>query len=383
MKKSKILSVFIIISLMFTSGCWNYREISKVAIVAGVAIDKEDGMYKVTVEIAGPKGGQEGGSESLIYESSDKTIFGAIRQLVTEAGQKTYWSHTKVIIISHQIAEEGMANVLDFLYRDTETRRDMLVIVSMTHTAAEILKVNKSKDILVSYKLDTTIRSQKSIAKFPMTELREVVDNFKSEQSSIIVPVVLKDLQTEKNDNIPDVMGSAVLKKDKVIGYLNGDETKEVLMISNKLKGGLYEVSDILGFKSDISFEIFKNKTKRKAVIDDNDLKMKVNIKTDVSIGEIMETLDFKEKENLNSIEEEGEKRLKKDLMDTVEKIQREYKSDVFGFGEVIQRQKKKVWKEIEPKWEEVFSALPVEISVDFTIRGSGLTNKPTKSGGE
>ena len=51
----KIIFSFIVVLL--TSGCWNYKELNEYSIVTGIAIDKSDNGYKVSVLISNvPKG---------------------------------------------------------------------------------------------------------------------------------------------------------------------------------------------------------------------------------------------------------------------------------------------------------------------------------------
>jgi spore germination protein KC len=48
-----LLVVVLAANIMLLSGCWNYREIDKLAIVAGVAIDRdpETNRFLMTTEI--------------------------------------------------------------------------------------------------------------------------------------------------------------------------------------------------------------------------------------------------------------------------------------------------------------------------------------------
>ena len=387
MKRLRAICLIIIIlaNTILCSGCWNYREIEKLAIIAGMAIDmdKNDKRYIITVEIAVPNPGEKaGGSKSEVYETKGATIFEAVRNLIVEIGRRAYWSHSKVIIIGKSIAEDqGVAAVLDFVYRDSETRRDVLVLISYESTAGEILKEAYNTAELLSYKIDTSVRNQKNISRFPKTELREVVDNFESENSAMLVPLARINKHKGQNDNVIEVFGSAILKSDKVVGYLNGDETKMALWVQGKLKGGLFIVRDILNSEEDMTFEIYGNKTKKKVEISDNELKINISIKTDAGIGEVTGAIDFADEKNFKSIKAEAEKRLKTELEAVVKKLQQDYKADIFNFEQVVEIQQNKQWKKNKSNWSEVFASMAVEVDAEINIRGSALTSKPIKSG--
>jgi spore germination protein KC len=388
MKRLRAICLIIIIlaNTLLCSGCWNYREIEKLAIVAGMAIDmdKIDKRYILTVEIATPDPSEKGGgSKSEVYETKGATIFEAVRNLIVEIGRRAYWSHSKVVIIEKSIAEEqGISSVLDFVYRDSETRRDVLVLISDESTAGEILKESlRNRSELLSYKIDASIRSQKSIARFPKTELREVVGNFKSEDSAILVPLIRINKFKGENDNTTEVFGSGILKGDKVVGYLNGDETKMAILLQGKLKGGLFIARDMLNSEEDMTFEIYGNKTKKKVELSDSELKMKISVKTDVGIAEAAGAIDFSDEKNFKNIKAEAEKRLKTQLEAVLKKVQQDYKADIFDFGEEVEVHQNKQWKKNKSNWSEVFASMPVDINTEITIRGSALVSKPIKGG--
>jgi spore germination protein KC len=387
MKRLRAICLIIIIlaNTMLVSGCWNYRELEKLAIVAGMAVDiEEDGKrFRLTVEIATPDPGEsQGNPKSEIYETRGSTMFEAVRNLIVEIGRRAYWSHSKVIIIGKSLAEkEGISTVLDFVYRDSETRRDVLILISDESTAGEILKEAYNTQDLLSFRMDTSIRNQKNIARFPLAELRDVVANFQSENSAMLVPLARVNKFKGENNNVIEIFGSAVLKSDKVVGYLNGDETKMALWVQGKIKGGLFIVKDIMNTEEDMTFEIFGNKTKKKVEISDGELKMNISTRTEVNLAEAMGSIDFSEEKNLKSIEEETEKRLKKELEGVVKKVQQDYKADVFKFEKVVEIQQNKQWKKKKSNWSETFASMPVDINTEIIIRGTALTSKPIKSG--
>jgi spore germination protein KC len=54
------LLTLIIFSPMIISGCWNYREVDQLLVVAGVALDKgKTERYAVTVEVIHMSGGKD------------------------------------------------------------------------------------------------------------------------------------------------------------------------------------------------------------------------------------------------------------------------------------------------------------------------------------
>ena len=61
MSKLRVILICTLIATvsLFPSGCWNYREINFLTMVAGIAVDKlPDGRFLVTFESVDPAGGK-------------------------------------------------------------------------------------------------------------------------------------------------------------------------------------------------------------------------------------------------------------------------------------------------------------------------------------
>jgi spore germination protein KC len=132
MKKAKLLLIAALISsLLLLTGCWNYKEIESFYIVAGAAIDRSaDNGYHVTFDVVDTTSGTKGPTfRSRFIESEGMTIFDAIRNAVQISDRKLYLGNIKVILISRQIASQGIAPVLDQMMRNEESRLTVGVAV--------------------------------------------------------------------------------------------------------------------------------------------------------------------------------------------------------------------------------------------------------------
>jgi spore germination protein KC len=377
--KRYLLIFFALASILLLSGCWNYREVNRLAIVGGVAIDKEESSneYKLTIEIMQPEAGETGGGKikSEVFETKGATIFEAIRDFVLKIGRRPYWAHAKVLIINKAIAEEEISPVLDFFYRDSELRRDIFVLVSKEDTAGEILRTDPDLDDTRSFHIFSVIQGQKSTYKYPKTELWEVVENLSHKERALLIPAVQIG---EGERKIAEVRGSAILKADKVICYIDDEDTRNVLWINGELNKGLFAVKNIED-GNDITFEVFGSKNKSAAAYDGETVKINTSIKAEVNIAELSGSLNFRDKEIRQRLEDEGAEALKKSLKSTVSKLQHDFKSDVFKFYSAVEIEDPKLWKNLKPKWEEEFSSSSIELDVKLHIRGSATASKPIK----
>lgn len=377
MRKCLSLTVIIFLCLAIISGCWNYREIDKLVVAGGVAIDKgKDGQYLITVETIQVGGGLEETTTSKSYSISGKTFFDAVRNEISITGKKIYWSHTKVVIISQEIAKEGILEILDWFHRDSETRADINLLVSKEKTAREILMGKPAPKKIVSLILEEMLKNQKSLSKAPVVEIWKAINEIESPGIVTVIPVV------ETKNRLPKIYGTSIFNKDKLIGFLNGEESKAFLFARDEIRGGLL-VSDKEdeNISSKISLEIFKSKTKIKPIINKDEIKMDIQIDTTVAIDETDGNKDYTDERTLKSLEKSFEKNLNQRVENVIKRVQTEYKVDIFGFGEKIREDEPQKWNEMESSWENKFKDLPVHVTSRIHIKGSGMLAEPLKRG--
>jgi spore germination protein KC len=383
MKKiSTILLTFIIlINSIFAAGCWNYREIEKMSIVAGVAVDKGvNDQYQITAEIAEISGGMESKMASKTITAEGKSVFDAARNMIALSGKKLYWSHAKVLIIDKKIANEGVTNAIELFNRDAETRDEIFLLISQRESAREIFDDWRNTNDIKSFALEEMLQNQVNLSKAPLVNILNFDIESKTKGISPIIPAV--NLKQIDGKTVPQIMGTAIIKKDKLAGFLNADETKDLIFIRNKIKGGiLVEKLAEKDVPTVISLEIFKNKTKINPVVDGRNIQMNLNIDTTVAIDEIDGTLNFLDDEARKKFEQSAESALKKRIESLVSKMQSEYDADIFGFGAKLWEDKPLVWKNTQGNWEEVFKNVNVNVKTRVHIKNSAVLSKPLREG--
>jgi spore germination protein KC len=379
--KISLLSSLIFLNLFFISGCWNYREIDQLAIVAGAAIDKQDDKYLVTAEIVNVTGGKEAKVSPKVVTGIGDTIFDAIRNTIKISGKPLYWAHSEILIISEEIAREGVAEVIDLFTRDPETRMSSNLLISKEKTAKEILEQQSITTVIQSSEINRMLMSQKSLSKAPVTAVYQFVDILSDNSRSAVIPAV----GITENQHISDeLFGTAVFKKDKLSGFLNGEDSKYFLFVRNKVRGGLLiQKEKIEGSDVKVSLEIFADKTytKIKPVFSNGKLTMKVDVFVNVAIGELEGTKNYMNEPGRTKLQKAAEKSLENNIKQVIKKVQNEYGSDIFEFGRIVQDEMPDTWKELENDWEKIYKDLEVKVKAEIIIKDSSLLLKPLKIG--
>lgn len=377
-KKIYILLLFIFISTNLSS-CWNYREINDMSIVSGVAIDKggSDGKYEVTVELIDIQQGKDINMHSKYITLSGNTMFEISRNMIALIGKKLYWSHSKSIIISEDIARDGISGILDWYSRDAETRTDARVLVSKENTAKEILKSKPVTENYTSFELSKLLKNEDTLSNVPVVDLWDILDTLAQDGLSTCLPTV--KINKNNDDNILQVDGSAIFSKDKLIGCIDENSTKNILFAKDKINGGLLVLDK--ESESPITFEIFKNKTTIKPSIENGNLQFNIYTDTTVSLDEIQSDYEFYTEEGKNELENELSDMLQKSIYSSIKRIQSEYGADILGFGAKLNEDNPATWNDVKDDWDKIFKTLTISVNSKVNIKNSAVTSKPIKVG--
>ncbi|HEX9061260.1 MAG TPA: Ger(x)C family spore germination protein [Clostridia bacterium] len=380
--KSIILAFIVLSNTVLLTSCWNYREIDKLAVVAGVAVDKgTDHKYRITVETIQISGGKDTKPKSKLISVEGDTMFDAARNEISLSGKRLYWSHAKVIILSKEIARNGAIKVIDWYNRDSETRADVNILISGGETAREIFEGQETSEDIKSFNLYQMIQNERSLSKAPNIEIWKFINDLELEGISPVIPSVI--LKKTNNEAVPHINGSAIFSHDGLIGFINEDESKDLLFIRNEVKAGvLVQMEQGREGNSPVSLEIFDNKTRVNPSVK-NDLIDGINISTDtrVAIDEIDGSENYIDDAGRKKLERDAEKTLESNIEQLIKKVQEDYGVDIFGFGAKIHEDYPGLWSRISNNWKKNFKNLKISINSKIDIRNSAMTSKTVEIG--
>lgn len=375
-----VIQILLITTLL--TGCWNYRDLDQLSIVAGVAIDKgSKDKYLVTIEVVDIKSeGKNVKTASKKIQAEGATIFDSVRNAIKITGRRLYWSHVKICIISNELAREGLVEIIDFFARDAESRLTLNFLISKEKTASELLSQQSVTSEIRSYEIKDMLKAQKSVSKSPDVKANELINVLSGDGISAALP----SIGIIENEGMPadELSGTAVFKKDKLVGFLDEKETKDYLFVINRVNGGL--ITDINPPESkgaNITLEIFNSRTKVRPDYSNGKLSINMYVESDVAIDELGTTKNYIENKEMKKLVSDVENKLEEDIKKTVERVQDEYDADIFGFGLKVKKDMPEVWKKIGNGWDDEFRNLDIHVNVKLNVRNTGLMLKPIKVG--
>ena len=413
MKRKIFILSFIFLGIVFTqTACWDKKEVEDLAIVLAVGIEPgEDDKVKIIVQNVNPAavgkgaggdggggGGMGLGTKSYRNRSAEgQTIFDAIRELSRQSPQQLFFAHNQLIIISEDLAKKrGIKDIIDFLERNPQIRRNTWILVARGIELATLLDEPGRLETTPSQRIFEIIDQRDFSSEYAIQRLGDFLETMESgdiEPYTAVVesnpnPAYPKEhahlhgmsqaLTPEPHNNI-EINGTAAFRRDKMVGWLNLVESRGLLWVRGEVKGGIINITSPDEERKPIALEILTSDTKLEPQITDGQILMKINVKTETNVGETMSTMEIAKPEAIKKLEALLAEAVRAEIEAALEKAQQEYNTDVFGFGEAIHRNYPSEWKELKENWSDLFSTVEVQIAVDGKIRRIGLVSNPLK----
>jgi spore germination protein KC len=394
--KRFFLLFFILLSVLILFGCWSKKELTDLALVSAIGIDKnEDGKYVGTLQIINPGNvtgaGQGGGAAPPIsvYTSTGRNIVEVSRNTSGKVSRRLYYAHTNLIVISDELAkEEGVESILDGLERDPGFRATATIVIAKDVKAGDVVKALTPIDKISANKVIKTLEYTEEIHGFQMkVKLQEFIRSLATSGIEPMLTGVVIDgdpQQAGKIENLQEteptaklkVNGMAVFKGGKLVNWLNGEDARGAIWLLDKVKATNVTV-DWGEKKAAISLEVSRQKTKLSVQMKDGMPKMNISIEAEGDIGEMRVPLDITKGETMMKIEKGVEKEIKTQIENAVEQAQKN-KSDILGFGKAVHQSNPKEWKRLQAEWNDVyFPEVEVSVEVNAYVRRTGIRNKP------
>ncbi|WP_175639040.1 Ger(x)C family spore germination protein [Metabacillus schmidteae] len=389
--------IVVFFSLCLLSGCWDRRELKELGIVSAMGIDRnpDTGEILFTSQVVNPSVLKpEGGSGSpvKIITSTGDTVYKAIRNVNQEFDRNNFYAHNKVIVIGEQLAKEGILPILDAITRGKESRGYVWICIAKGMQASTILNQNQQgiEQVPANY-LESLHENQKLNFDVTVIQLNDFYKKSLSLGTNPVIGVLEMSENPSSNGSKTETVqqvkltGGAVVKGDKLVGYLNEKEARGYNWIIGEVNSGILTLPSKLEENKLVSVEIRKTKSKIKPDIKGGKISFAIEIKTSAILVEQQGAGTFKTRKEqydyLNHIEKGLEKLIEEEVLNVVEKAQQDYQTDIFGFGTHLNKKDPKIWKDVKDQWlEDQFQNATVNVKVQADIGARELLKEPLKS---
>ena len=370
--------IILILLIFLLTGCFNYSELNKMAIVSSIGVDKENDNYIVSVQVINASKEENDGSKITVYKEKAKSIFEALRRITLKSPKKLYGGHMEKLVLSKEVAEDSIINVIDSFERISEVKNEFNIVILDEGKASDFLKIlTTTENIPAEYVKHTIDTASKYSSLTYSTKLDEFLSLYLKKNIDPVIPIVKVNNFNKKGttlDNlntaypisrISTVEKLGLTHNGKVIDYLNEDEVIGYNLLN------LNKNRVILSIKCDKNNYVtlsLNNKTKYKTKIKDNKYIITYNLKVNGTIEEYNCSKNLNNKDNINELEKKAKKKLNTYISKILKK-QEVSKSEFLGV------KRKAYLKNSNYKNEKVI----IETNINLNISDIGQTNKSLK----
>jgi spore germination protein KC len=390
MKTKGIRLILILLITLQLTGCWSSHEVNTIGLTVCIGIDKSDGGYRISEQVINPRAiaSQRATNESpvTVFTAEGPDIQETITRLTTLTPRKIYSSHLRMVILSEEIAKEGIGDIIDYLLRYHEYRTDFYFAVAKGFTAEEILTVLTPTESIPGMEMYSKLKTSfEEWAPTKAIRIIELANNIMVDGINPVINAIEIVDDNEKTDSTDVLRKSGEYEKlrftdmgafsgDKLVGWLNEDESKGYSYIIGAV---LRTSGSAVECGVELSAAVRIAQSRIIATVENSQPKIDVEVKVRQNIVGVKGELDVSKIENIETINKMGEDKIKHMCEMAVRKAQKELKTDIFGFGERVHAKDPAYWKTVKDNWNEVFAEMPVTIDVTVETVATGDLNKP------
>lgn len=379
----RIIAILLTLFLTCTlSGCWTRRELNTLGIAGMIGLDKAGDGFRITWEILKPRRAGDGGTEQAVsyVQASGLTVSNIGRSTTLKFDRRIFYPHTRLCVFGEEVARAGLITHIDYFLRDHEARLIVPLYVVRGGTAAEVMGVAAGVSDTPSEYLMELWREQDYNGKSVNATILDLLKAYGGQGKNPVTGVVRK---VKKPKVMPEdkgfeltVEGAAIFKKDKLVGFLDGNETRGYNWVAGKYANWLV-VSPAPGGLGHTVMEVLKAASKKDVDIGGDTVKLTVKIAVRGRVGEeTAPAVDMTKPPVIDSLEAAVAQAIKAEVERTLSRVQREYRSDIFGFGQVVHRKYPREWQNMKDNWDEIFAGAAATVDVGVTLAQSGKSNR-------
>lgn len=404
----KIIIIFILITLMLNlTSCYDAVEINNMLHIIAVGVDRGiSDKWRLTLQfptIKGAGGGSQSSGDGEQDEYAHVTIdapsfFAGINMLNASLPRKLTFMHTQIVIFSEELAKSGLiGEYIAPVHRFREIRQSARMLI-VKGKADEFLKENNPfiGDI-VSKSFQMLINESDDTGFFPKVTLENFYSELKSPyRQPIATLAAINDFKSFQKEGEPwetgfktggdyiagklprmgknkiELFGTALFDGSAMVGELNGDETRYMLMVRDEFERGFFTMKDPKEPEMIIALDVKgPTKPKMRVTFEDTVPVIRLKMHLNVDILAIQSGINYERPEMKVLLERELQKIIKNGVEKVIQKCQ-DLNTDVFMFGDHATRNFLTIDDLEDYNWNSHFQDAKVTAEVKVAVRRTG-----------
>ncbi len=377
----RAISMIIILSMLFATGCWDRIELNDLGIELGWGLDQAPNeQVETSAQVVIPSKmkaeGGGGGKPYFVVSGIGKTTLDATQNMQARLSRKVLRSHRRIMLIGEPLARQGVKKVLDTYVRDPQVRMRTDVMVTKNSTAKKFLEIPYPLENIPAL---GAVKEHTAMGGFGSLVLLNFLIDASTPGSCPTLPIV--EAVTEGIDQGETkgfaYAGRAIFNQDlKMVGSV--DKKEAILMFWVKSTNKYLEYASFIPKgNGEVTVDVIKPKGKIEPILTGNQIKFHVVLTGHGIIRSANTNMDLRNRKNLKVVENVISRDISKDVLQVITKVQKEYGTDVFGFGEAIHRKYPYRWKRMKQNWDKTFRTANISVETRLNIERIGLIGPP------
>lgn len=364
----RIIPVLLMMPLV--TGCWDQKMLKNTVFMSATALQVADDDEILTTTAIHSYTSKEQQPINKTFFVTATSPRNAKIKLNQQMSGTVMTAKNKVFLIEDDLAEKGLFQIADVLYRTPENPLNGKFIV-VEENPQEILNLQKVGEELIGQYLAGLIDTSETSSVVPVETIQSMCTVLFDEGKSLVLPY----MKIDKENHTADLIGTALFHKDKFSGTtMDLAQSKTLLIMANR-KDKKMDMSHKITYKGEklvVSYDVAESKAKLKIK---KDLKHKVKavipVKVKIEITEFPHDHLYDTK-LLKKVQNKITDYLQQQSEDTAAKIQ-EANCDFLGIGRELIAYHPSLWKEL--KWEEDYPNILIKPEISVEIIHHGITH--------
>ncbi|MCZ8515368.1 Ger(x)C family spore germination protein [Paenibacillus filicis] len=377
MRKTAVSTALACFMIVFLTGCWNSKEIQKMAYVTAIGLDYENGKYITYVQvlnfsnIARGETGEVGKNvPAWIGKGEGVTVTESFNSIYSTSQLRIFWGHVKAIVVSERFLKnsERVKEAYDMLNRYREVRYNILLY----GTKEPLRDILSQKSILNLSPLDTlmdTYAQMYSQRSFILpTYGYKIIAQFNEPAVSATLPSLSIDRKSWSEDKRERPMfridGAYYFHAQQLTGWLSEKDLEGYRWLQTKLERSPINIPD--NSSPDAAVVLIKPNVHFQYVVKHGKPYFSIHLTMMAYVDEMVRNLSKKQ------IEEKSAQVIKVQIIETYNKglsIQ----ADVLKLGEYLYRENPKLWQSLHHDGELIIEPDSLDsIDVKVTLMHTG-----------
>ncbi|MEG1108677.1 MAG: Ger(x)C family spore germination C-terminal domain-containing protein [Oscillospiraceae bacterium] len=228
-RRAKRLLLLLIFPLFLSCLCGcrgsiyaNYRDTAELQLVQTFGLDRGEHGFELSVSTGSGLPEQP----TVRISRPDDSIIGGMEELRDYSPKnELYFAHTRYCLLGEGLARYSLAEYFDFMERSSQLRTDIVLFIAKDSTAKKIIQGSGEKSSEVTEGLSSLEREVRQRGEGYPFNCREVIRSLDEYGSALVCAVRASEtkgaLLTDSGDILPTSDGYAVLRGDKLCGFLD------------------------------------------------------------------------------------------------------------------------------------------------------------------